>query len=88
MLIHALAEKANDSFNWINYLLLYFTFSGLTHWVNMYYLVRIMSLNVLVRMKYLQLPWILALLYQSKSTKFLNIMECLRLLQLKKGLFL
>ena len=80
-------KRANDSFNWINYLL-YFIFSGLTHWVNMYYLVRIMSLNVLVRMKYLQLPWILALLYQSKSTNFLNIMECLRLLQLKKGLFL
>ena len=81
-------KRANDSFNWINYLLLCFIFSGLTHWVNMYYLVRIMSLNVLVRMKYLQLPWILALLYQSKSTKILNIMECLRLLQLKKGLFL
>ena len=81
-------KRANDSFNWINYLLLYFIFSGLTHRVNMYYLVRIMSLNVLVRMKYLQLPWILALLYQSKSTNFLNIMECLRLLQLKKGLFL
>ena len=53
----------------------------------MYCLVRIMSLNVIVRMKYLQLPWILDLLYQSKSTKLLNIMECLRLLQQKRGCF-